>query len=84
MGHPICTVAVAVLGAVPTVMVAISLGSLAGGATVAVICVALTTVTFDNAITVPLGVVMLTGVTGQNALAFAEVVKPVPVIVTGL
>ncbi len=85
-GQPtICTVAVAVLGAAPTVTVAISVGSLAGGATVAVICVALTTFTFDTATTAPLGVVTLTADTGQNVeVALAVVIKLVPVIVTGL
>jgi hypothetical protein len=65
--------------------VAISVGSPTGGATVTVICVALTTFTFDTATTVPLGVVTLTGVTGQpDVVALAVVIKLVPVIVTGL
>ncbi|MGB9409463.1 MAG: hypothetical protein WCA89_18160 [Terracidiphilus sp.] len=68
-----------------TVTVAVSVVSLAGGATVAiVICVGSTTVTAPNATTAPLGVVTVTVLTGQAAVAAEVVVKPVPVMVTGV
>jgi hypothetical protein len=60
-------------------MVAVSLGSLAGGDTVAVICVGLTTVTFDSATAVPLGVVIVTSVAGQDVVAESRELKPDPV-----
>jgi hypothetical protein len=79
----ICAVIVAA-GVPLTVMVAVSLTSPTGDATVAVICVALTTDTIDTPTTAPLGVVTVTVFTGQEAVALADVVNPVPVMVTGL
>jgi hypothetical protein len=65
------------------VTVAFSLVSLVGGFTLAiVICVALLTVTAPNATEAPLGVLTLTAVAGQVLVAFEEVVKFVPVMVT--
>lgn len=67
----------------PTVIAAFPVGSLAPGSTVNVICVGLTTVTLVSDALLPLATFAATGVTGQDAVALAEVVKPVPVMVTG-
>jgi hypothetical protein len=65
------------------VTAAILVGSLAAGSTIAVICVGLTTVTLESDTLVPLAVIMEIEVTGRFEVAFAEVVKQVPVIVMG-
>jgi hypothetical protein len=81
-GQPMICAVVVAAGVPLTVTVAVSVVSPIGGATVAVICVLLTTDMFDNATIAPLGVVTVTVFTGQDEVALAVVVKPVPVMVT--
>jgi hypothetical protein len=73
-----------VLGAVPTVTVAVSVGSLAGGATpVRVIFVSLSTDTRNTGTALPSAAAMLTVVMGQPvSAALFLVVKPVPLMTT--
>jgi hypothetical protein len=83
----ICAVLnVPVLGAVPAVIVAVWVGELAGGAIpLMVILVLLSTVTLPTVIGLPSAAMIVTAVTGQPFLADeAAVMKPVPVMVTGL
>ena len=78
-----CAFVVALGAALPvfTVTVAVSVGSPAGGATVAVICVVLSTVTLDTGITVPLGVLMMSVSARQVGVATELGMKPLPVMV---
>jgi len=72
-----------VLGFVPAVIVADSVGSLAGGATPSTLIVVLfSTVTWPTGTALPSAAAMLTGVVGQAAVALSVVMKPVPLMTT--